>query len=124
MTDTALPPKPAHEPLHRFDVVLVNLDPSVGAEIKKTRPCLVVSPDELNDVLQTIIVAPITSTPPRTLPTRIQLRASEHSGLRCDSFAVLDQIKSIDRRRVITRMGRITPYEESAVTSTLLTMFA
>lgn len=109
--------------MKRFDVVLVNLDPSVGAEIKKTRPCLVVSPDELNDALQTVIVAPITSTRPRTLPTRVLLRALPESGLTNDSFAVLDQIKSVDRHRIIRFMGTIADGEKRAVTAILETMF-
>lgn len=109
--------------MKRFDIVLVNLDPSVGAEIKKTRPCLVVSPDELNDVLQTVIVAPITSTRPRTLPTRVMLKALPESGLVNDSFAVLDQVKSIDRHRIIRHMGTISDAEKRLVTATLETMF-
>lgn len=109
--------------MRRFDIVLVNLDPSVGAEIKKTRPCLVVSPDELNNALQTIIVAPITSTQPRTLPTRVLLRAYPESGLSNDSYAVLDQVKSIDRRRIIRPMGYISDSEKRAVCSVLMAMF-
>ena len=110
--------------MKRFDIVLVNLDPSVGVEIRKTRPCLIVSPDEINVALQTIIVAPLTTTPPRTLPTRVPLKATPKSGLSNDSYAVLDQIKSVDRRRVVTEMGTISEHEKHLVTMVLLEMFA
>lgn len=109
--------------MKRFHIVLVNLDPSVGAEIKKTRPCLIISPDEINESLQTIILAPITSTQPRTLPTRVLLRATPESGLSNDSYAVLDQIKSVDKVRVIKKMGEISEQERIQISATLLEMF-
>ena len=107
----------------KFELVLVNLDPSVGAEIKKKRPCLIISPDEINRVLQTVIVAPLTSTSPRTLPTRVLIRANGHSELLNDSYAVLDQIKTVDKRRIFGTLGMISDGERRAVTEVLEEMF-
>jgi len=75
--------------------VLVNLDPTVGSEIKKTRPCVVISPDEMNKYLQTVIVAPMTSQS-RRYPTRVKVRHNEKDG-----WVVIDQIRTIDKVRII-----------------------
>jgi len=81
----------------RFDVWLVNLDPTVGSEIKKTRPCLVISPDEMNRHIATVIVAPM-STKGRPYPTRVACRFQKKRGR-----IVLDQIRTIDRARLVRR---------------------
>src|SRR5437870_2081889 len=89
--------------VRRFDIVLVALDPTVGHEIKKTRPALVISPDEMNEHLSTLIVAPMT-TKGRPYPTRIHCRFQGK-----DAQIVLDQIRTIDRRRLLRRLGRVRP---------------
>ena len=109
--------------MKRFDVVIVNFDPSVGHEIKKTRPCVIVSPDEMNAVLKTIQVVPVTSTI-RTLPTRILIKACPKSGLDHDSQAALDQLKTIDKSRVQTSIGEISENEIDDIVNTLLKMFS
>ena len=107
----------------KYELVLVNLDPSVGAEIKKKRPCLIVSPDEINRCLQTVIVAPLTSTLPRTLPTRVLIKADNGSELLNDSYAVLDQIKTVDKTRIFGTLGMISDAERRSVTAVLEEMF-
>lgn len=102
----------------RFDVYLVSLDPTVGAEIQKTRPCLIISPDEMNDAIQTAIIAPMT-TKSRNYPTRVACRFEGK-----ESHIVLDQLRTIDKARVITRLGRITPATQKRVLSVLAELFA
>src|SRR5882724_3139951 len=87
--------------VNRFEVYLVNLDPTVGSEIKKTRPCLVVSPDEINHNVRTVIVAPLT-TRGQAYPTRVLCRFKGKAGQ-----VVLDQIRAVDRSRLIKKLGRI-----------------
>lgn len=105
------------------EIVVVGLDPTVGAEMNKTRPCLIVSPNEMNDVLKTVIVVPVTSKM-RELPTRILIQATPQSGLEVDSYAVLDQIKTIDKLRVMRSRGRVSEVELEEVCETLQQMFA
>ena len=102
----------------RFDVFLVNLDPTIGSEIQKTRPCLVVSPDEANRHLATVIVAPLTSQG-LVYPTRVPCQFQGKPGL-----IVLDQIRTVDKIRCVGRLGRITSDEQSAVLTVLSQMFA
>jgi mRNA interferase MazF len=102
----------------RFDVYLVSLDPTVGSEIKKTRPCLIVSPNELNRHLATVIVAPMT-TKGRTYPTRVPCVFEGKSG-----EIVLDQLRAIDRSRLVKRLGRIDLSVRKAVLSKLGALFA
>jgi mRNA interferase MazF len=102
----------------RGDVVLVNLDPTVGGEIRKTRPCLVVSPDELNGHLQTLVVAPMT-TGGFAYPFRIACRFQGKSG-----SIVLDQIRTVDRDRIIRTLGRVAGQTMANVLNTLQEMFA
>jgi mRNA interferase MazF len=102
----------------RFDVYLVSLDPTVGSEIKKTRPCLIVSPDELNRHVATVIVAPMT-TKGRAYPTRVPCVFEGKSG-----EIVLDQLRTIDRTRLIKRLGRIDVKVRKAVLQKLAAMFA
>ena len=89
----------------QYQVVLVNLDPTIGSEMKKTRPCVVISPDEMNKYLQTIIIAPITSSS-KSYPTRVILKNTKVKG-----WIVLDQIRTIDRQRVIKALGVLTEKE-------------
>jgi mRNA interferase MazF len=102
----------------RFSVVLVTLDPTVGREIKKTRPCLVISPDEMNDWISTVIVAPMTSKG-RDYPSRVSCSFEGVSGQ-----VVLDQIRSIDKRRIIKNLGRVDRRTESKVLNVLADLFA
>lgn len=102
----------------RFEVYLVNLDPTVGSEIKKTRPCLIVSPDEMNKHLATIIIAPMT-TKGRSYPMRISCRFQGKDGQ-----IVCDQIRTIDKSRLTKRLGSIAPATQSAVLNVLAAMFA
>jgi mRNA interferase MazF len=102
----------------RFGVYLVTLDPSVGSEMAKTRPCVVVSPDEMNRHLNTVIIAPLTSTRKR-YPTRVGCRFGGKSG-----EIALDQIRTTDRGRFVKNLGRIGPNEARRTLQTLQEMFA
>jgi len=104
--------------VRRFDVYLVPLDPTVGSEIQKTRPCLVVSPDEANRHLATVIVAPMTSQG-RLHPTRVPCRFGGKDGL-----IVLDQMRTVDKTRLVKRLGRVTAAEQKFVLTALAEMFA
>ncbi len=108
--------------MKRFNLHIVNLDPTVGAEIKKKRPCLIVSPDEINTYLQTVIIVPLTSTQ-RNLPTRILIKATPQSGLSNDSYAVLDRLKTVDKSRLSAPIGEISDDEKHAVSDILKEMF-
>lgn len=109
--------------MQKGDLVLVDLEPTIGAEMNKTRPCLIISPDEMNNVLRTVQIAPVTSVE-RELPTRIFIKATRGSGLDKDSYVVLDQLKTIDKKRVMRSIGRISNYELEEVCETLCQMFA
>jgi mRNA interferase MazF len=102
----------------RFDVYLVNLDPTVGSEIKKTRPSLVISPDEMNRHISTVIVAPMT-TKGRSYPTRVACRFQNKQGQ-----IVLDQIRTVDKSRLVRRAGKINVPTQTEVLSVLGEMFA
>ena len=102
----------------RFDVYLVNLDPTLGSEIQKTRPCLVVSPDEMNRHIATVIVAPMT-TQGQPYPSRVACRFQDKDGQ-----VVLDQLRTVDKARLVRRLGRIDPGTQGAVLSVLAEMFA
>jgi mRNA interferase MazF len=102
----------------RGEVHLVNLDPTIGSEIRKTRPCLVVSPDEMNHGLRTVIVAPMT-TKGRPYPTRIPCRFDGIAG-----HVVLDQLRTVDTFRLVRRLGRLEGEALDAVFKTLGEMFA
>ena len=102
----------------RGDVYLVALDPTRGQEIRKMRPCAVVSPDELNTSLSTFLVAPMT-TGGHPYPFRIVCRFQK-----TDGFIVLDQLRAVDRRRLVRRLGRLTPVTLSKALSVLREMFA
>ncbi len=85
----------------QYDILLINLDPTIGHEIKKIRPCVVISPDEMNRNIDTVIIAPMTSRG-HSYPTRVTVRFKGKEG-----WIVLDQIRTVDRKRVIKKMGRI-----------------
>lgn len=103
---------------YRFDVFLVSLDPSQGSEIKKTRPCLVISPDEMNQHIKTLIVAPMTSKV-RSYPTRVLVTFNGKEG-----NIVLDQIRTIDKSRLIKKLGTLDTKTASMVLQTLGKMFS
>src|SRR5436309_3235373 len=103
--------------INRFEVYLVNLDPTVGSEIQKTRPCLVVSPDEMNHNIRTVIVAPMT-TGGKSSPTRVSCRFKGKRGQ-----IVLDQIRTVDQSRLIRKLGRIERMTAAAVLDVLQEMF-
>ena len=109
--------------MQKGDLVLVDLEPTIGAEMNKTRPCLIISPDEMNDVLRTVQIAPITSVE-RELPTRVFIEATRGSGLDKDSYVVLDQLKTIDKKRVMRSIGKISDDELEEVCDALCQMFA
>jgi mRNA interferase MazF len=102
----------------RGDVHLVRLDPALGSEIQKTRPCLVVSPDELNQYLRTVVIAPMT-TGGRAYPWRVPCRFQRRSG-----FVALDQLRTVDAERLVRRLGRLTPDTITVVLQRLQEMFA
>ena len=104
--------------INRFEVYLVNLDPTIGSEIRKTRPCLVVSPDEINHHIRTVIVAPMT-TKGQAYPTRVACRFGGKSGQ-----VVLDQIRTLDQARLAKRLGRLDAKTSAQVLTVLQEMFA
>ena len=93
----------------QYDVYLINLDPTIGSEIKKTRPCVVISPDEMNRHLSTVIIAPLT-TKSHSYPSRIEVNFQKKTG-----WIVLDQIRTVDKRRLVKKMGAI---DETAIHKT------
>ena len=104
--------------VQRFDVFLVSLDPTVGSEIRKTRPCLIISPDEMNNHIRTVIIAPMT-TVARNYPTRVSCTFQEKNGQ-----VVLDQIRSIDKTRLVKKLGAIDSRAQLDVVSVLQRLFA
>jgi mRNA interferase MazF len=102
----------------RFEVYLVNLDPTIGSEIKKMRPCLVISPDEMNAHIATVIVAPMT-TQGRAYPTRVPCKFQGKDGQ-----VVLDQIRTIDKTRLAKKLGTINTSTQKVVLAVLAEMFA
>lgn len=102
----------------RFDVFLVTLDPTVGREIQKTRPCVVISPNEMNRHIDTVIIAPMT-TKGKAYPTRVVCQFQGKDGQ-----IVLDQIRTIDKSRLVKKLGQISQDEQRAVLNILAEMFA
>ena len=102
----------------RFEVYLITLDPTVGNEIQKTRPCLIISPDEVNRYISTVMIAPMT-TKGRVYPSRITCRFQEKEGQ-----IVLDQIRTVDKVRLIKRLGQLEQQVQQAVLAVLAEMFA
>jgi len=89
----------------QYQIILVNLDPAIGSEIKKTRPCVIVSPNEMNKYIRTIIIAPLTSTS-KNYPTRVKITHNKKI-----SWIVVDQIRTIDKRRIIKTLGELSKSE-------------
>src|SRR5437660_403157 len=104
--------------INRFEVYLVNLDPTVGKEIKKTRPCLVVSPDEMNHNIQTVIIAPMT-TKGHPYPSRVPCRFKGKNGQ-----IVLDQLRTLDKLRLVKKLGRMDSKTSMLVLDVLQELFA
>jgi mRNA interferase MazF len=104
--------------ISRFEVYLINLDPTVGSEIRKSRPCLIVSPDEMNLRLKTVIVAPMT-TKGQAYPTRAACQFKGKTGQ-----VVLDQIRTVDRIRLVKKLGRLDASTSTTVLEILNEMFA
>ena len=103
--------------LNQYQIVLVNLDPTIGSEIKKTRPCVIISPDEMNKYLRTIVVSPMT-TKSRKYPTRIEVKH-----YRKIVWIVIDQIRTIDKQRIIKILGRLSRPEIKEVKSVMKETF-
>lgn len=103
---------------NRFDIYLINLDPTIGSEIKKTRPCVIISPDEMNKHIRTVIVAPMT-TASKDYPTRVACQFMGKKG-----YIVLDQIRTIDKTRLIKKLGNIDTETQVNVFSVLQHLFA
>ena len=97
----------------QYQIILVNLEPTLGSEIKKSRPCVVISPNEMNKFLNTVVIAPMT-TSSKNYPTRIEVRHDSKIG-----WIVLDQIRTIDKQRIIKDLGRLTKSEINELKSVL-----
>ena len=91
--------------IKQYQIILVNLEPAIGSEIKKTRPCVVISPDEMNHHLRTVVITPMT-TSSKNYPTRVEIRHENKTG-----WIVLDQIRTIDKQRIIKDLGRLSKPE-------------
>ena len=102
----------------RFDIFLVSLDPTVGSEIQKTRPCLIISPDEMNRNIRTVIIAPMTSAK-KDYPTRVPCTFKKKRGQ-----IVLDQIRTIDKARLVKKLGTIDSNAQSEIIFVLQRLFA
>lgn len=100
--------------INQYEIVLVNLDPTIGSEMKKTRPCVVISPNEMNKFLQTIVIAPMTSSS-KPYPTRVEVKQAKTKG-----WIVLDQIRTVDRIRIIKKLGHLTTKEIENVKTILM----
>lgn len=101
----------------QYQIVLVNLDPTIGSEIKKTRPCVIISPDEMNKYLQTVTIAPMTSQS-KKYPTRIEVKHNSKKG-----WIVLDQIRTIDKQRILKVLDKLTSKEIVKVRLTIKEIF-
>jgi mRNA interferase MazF len=99
--------------LKQYQIVLVNLDPTIGSEMKKTRPCVIISPNEMNKYLQTIVIAPMTSNS-KIYPTRVTVKHNKTKG-----WIVLDQIRTIDRQRIVKILDKLSEKEIDKVKTVL-----
>lgn len=100
--------------INQYEILLVNLDPTIGSEMKKTRPCVVISPNEMNKYLQTVVVSPITSSS-KAYPTRVQLEQKKTKG-----WIVLDQLRSLDKIRIVKKLGLLTQKEIDQVKAIIM----
>lgn len=106
--------------IKRFDICTVNLDPTIGSEIKKTRPAVIISPDSINlSRLKTVIIAPLTSTIRESFPTRVRIAFQGKEGQ-----IALDQLRSIDRSRIVKKLGKLESKSSDQVLNILSIMFA
>ena len=103
--------------IKQYEIILVNLDPTIGSEIKKTRPCVVISPDEMNKHLRTVVIAPMTTTS-KSYPTRVEIKHDNKNG-----WIVLDQIRTIDKQRILKSISRLSKPEIKEVKSILKEAF-
>jgi len=103
--------------IRQYEIILVNLDPTIGSEIKKTRPCVVISPDEMNKHLRTVVIAPMTTTS-KNYPTRVEIKHENKLG-----WIVLDQVRTIDKQRILKNLGRLSKPEIKEVKSILKETF-
>lgn len=103
--------------LKQYQIVLVNLNPTVGSEMKKTRPCVIISPNEMNKHLDMIVIAPMTSSS-KNYPTRVEINHDKKTG-----WIVLDQIRTVDRRRIIKILGNLSEKEFKKVKEVLRELF-
>ena len=103
--------------IKQYQIILVNLDPTVGSEIKKTRPCVVLSPDEMNNHLRTVVIAPMT-TSSKKYPTRVEIKHDNKIG-----WIVLDQIRTIDKQRILKDLGKLSRSEIKEVKAILKETF-
>ncbi|RLD70710.1 MAG: type II toxin-antitoxin system PemK/MazF family toxin [Bacteroidetes bacterium] len=103
--------------LNQYQIVLVNLDLTIGSEIKKTRPCVIISPDEMNKYLRTIVLAPMT-TKSRKYPTRIKVKHERKT-----DWIVIDQIRTIDKQRIIKVLGKLSQAEIKEIKSVMKETF-
>jgi len=99
--------------IKQYQIILVNLDPTIGSEIKKTKPCVVISPNEMNKYLRTVVIAPLT-TSSKNYPTRVKIKHANKFGR-----IVLDQIRTIDRQRIIKVLGELQDFEIKELKSVL-----
>jgi len=97
--------------IRQYEIFLVNLEPTLGSEIKKTRPCVVISPDEMNKYLRTVVIAPMT-TSSKSYPTRVEIKHDNKIG-----WVVLDQVRIIDKQRIIKNLGKLSKPEVKEVKS-------
>ena len=104
--------------MNRFEVYTVTLDPTKGAEIKKTRPCVIVSPDEMNRYIKTVIIAPMT-TSKKNYKSRLNIKFQGK-----DNQIVLDQIRTVDKQRLLKKIGTLTPVDSVSVCNLLTEMFS
>jgi len=103
--------------LTQYEIILVNLDPTIGSEMQKSRPSIIISPNEMNKYLNTIVIAPMTSSS-KSYPTRVEVNSNKTKG-----WVVLDQIRTIDRQRIIKKLGRLTEKEIEKVKIVLKEIF-
>ena len=103
--------------IRQYQIILVNLDPTIGSEIKKTRPCVVISPDEMNNHLRTFVIAPMT-TSSKNYPTRVEIKHDSKIG-----WIVLDQIRTIDKQRILKDLGKLSKPEIKEVKAILKETF-
>jgi mRNA interferase MazF len=103
--------------IKQYQIILVNLDPAIGSEIRKTRPCVVISPDEMNNHLRTVVIAPMT-TSSKNYPTRVEIKHDSKIG-----WIVLDQIRTIDKQRILKDLGKLSRPEIKEVKAILKETF-